>query len=324
MEIFMKNIVRAILLGLAAASAGALAQDYPNKPIRLIVPFGTGGATDTSGRLIADALGKRLNERIVVENRGGAGGNIGADLVAKAAPDGYTLLLALDATMVVNPFTTRTPFDTLKDFAPITRLGNVALVLAAHPGLPAKNLKELLAYSKANPNKLSYSTGGTGSTSHVGMELLKQRTGLEMQHVPYKSGGLAVLDAVSGVVQLTYPAVAGANAHIRSGKLVGIGVSTRNRVSTIPDTPTFIEQGLKDFEVVSWVALMAPAGTPPAVIKRLHAETVEALKDATVRQRFETLGIEPVGNTPEQFAAEIKADMARWKEVVERAGIRME
>ena len=315
---------RYVLLLLAALIAPAAAQDYPNKPIRLIVPFGTGGATDTSGRLIADALGKRLGERIVVENRGGAGGNIGADLVAKAPADGYTLLLALDATMVVNPFTTRTPFDTVKDFAPITKLGNVALVLAANPGLPAKNFKELLAWSKANPGKLSYSTGGTGSTSHVGMELLKQRTGLDMQHIPYKSGGLAVLDAVSGVVQLTYPAVAGANTHIRSGKLVGIGVSTQNRVATIPDTPTFVEQGLKDFVVVSWVALMAPAGTPQPIVRKLHAETVEALKDATVRQRFETLGIEPVGNTPEQFAADIKADMARWKEVVERANIKVE
>jgi tripartite-type tricarboxylate transporter receptor subunit TctC len=317
-------MLKHLILALAAASASAVAQDYPNKPIRLIVPFGSGGATDTSGRLIADSLSKRLNERMVVENRGGAGGNIGADLVAKAAPDGYTLLLALDATMVVNPFTTKTPFDTVKDFAPITKLGNVALVLAANPALPAKSFKELLAYSKANPGKLSYSTGGTGSTSHVGMELLKQRTGLDMQHVPYKSGGLAVLDAVSGVVQLTYPAVAGANTHIRSGKLVGIGVSTRQRVASIPDVPTLIEQGLKDFEVVSWVALMAPAGTPPAIVRKLHDATVESLKEPVVRQRFETLGIEPVGNTPEQFAAEIKADMARWKEVVERANIKVD
>jgi tripartite-type tricarboxylate transporter receptor subunit TctC len=317
-------MLKYIFAGFAALSSAAAAQDYPNKPIRLIVPFGSGGATDTSGRLIADSLAKRLGERIVVENRGGAGGNIGADHVAKSAPDGYTILLALDATMVVNPFTTKTPFDTVKDFAPITRLGNVALVLAAHPGLPAKNFKELLAYSKANPGKLSYSTGGTGSTSHVGMELLKQRTGLDMQHVPYKSGGLAVLDAVSGVVQLTYPAVAGANTHIRSGKLVGIGVSTRNRVPSLPDVPTLIEQGLKDFEVVSWVALMAPAGTPEAIIRKLHAETVASLKEPLVRERFGTLGIEPVGNTPEQFAADIKADMARWKEVVERAGIKVE
>jgi tripartite-type tricarboxylate transporter receptor subunit TctC len=274
--------------------------------------------------VIADNLGRRLGGRIVVENRGGAGGNIGADLVAKAAPDGYTLLLALDATMVVNPFTTKTPFDTLKDFAPITKLGTVALVLAANPALPAKTFQELLAYSKANRGKLSYSTGGTGGTSVVGMELLKQRTGLDMQHVPYKSGGLAVLDAVSGVVQLTCAAVAGAHAQIRAGKLVGIGVSTRSRVASIPDVPTLIEQGLKDFEVMSWVALMAPAGTPHAIIRKLHAETVESLKEPTVRERFETFGIEPVGNTPEQFAAEIKADLARWKDVVERAGIRMD
>jgi tripartite-type tricarboxylate transporter receptor subunit TctC len=307
---------------LATFCAAAQAQDYPNKPIRLIVPFGTGGATDTSGRTVADSLAARLKERVIVENKGGAGGNIGADLVAKSAPDGYTLLLALDSTMVVNPFTTKVPFDTLNDFAPITKLGNVALVLAAHAGLPAKNLKELLAYSKANPDKLSFSTGGTGSTSHVAGELLKQRTGLQMTHIPYKSGGLAVLDAVSGQVQLTYPAVAGANTHIRAGKLVGIGVSTKNRVASIPDVPTFIEQGLQDFEVSSWVALMAPAKTPRPVIERLHKEAVAVLQEPKVRERFATLGIEIVGNTPEAFAQEIKADMARWKQVVERAGIK--
>ena len=315
-------MLRWLILGLAALAAAAQAQDYPNKPIRLIVPFGTGGATDTSGRTVADSLAQRLGERIIVENRGGAGGNIGADHVAKSPSDGYTLLLALDSTMVVNPFTTKVPFDTVYDFAPITKLGNVALVLAAHAGLPAKNLKELLAYSKANPGKLSFSTGGTGSTSHVAGELLKQRTGLEMTHIPYKSGGLAVMDAVGGQVQLTYPAVAGANTHIRAGKLVGIGVSTRNRVPSIPDVPTFIEQGLQDFEVSSWVALMAPANTPKAVIQRLHREAVAVLQEPKVRERFAVLGIEPVGNTPEQFAAEIKADMARWKQVVERAGIK--
>ena len=320
----MKHLTSWMLAGALAVCTAAQAQDYPNKPIRLIVPFGTGGATDTSGRTVADSLAQRLGERIIVENRGGAGGNIGADHVARSASDGYTILLALDSTMVVNPFTTKVPFDTVYDFAPITKLGNVALVLAAHAGLPAKNLKELLAYSKANPGKLSFSTGGTGSTSHVAGELLKQRTGLEMTHIPYKSGGLAVMDAVGGQVQLTYPAVAGANAQIRSGKLVGIGVSTRERVASIPDVPTFIEQGLKDFEVSSWVALMAPANTPKPIIQRLHKEAVAVLQEPKVNERFATLGIEPVGNTPEQFAAEIKADMARWKEVVARAGIKAE
>ena len=218
-------------IGAALVAAGAwlgsqaVAQDYPNKPIRLIIPFGTGGATDTSGRIVADRLSHRIGQRIVVENRGGAGGNIGADVVAKAPPDGYTLLLALDATLVVNPYTTKVPFDTLKDFAPITQLGNVTLVLASNPALPVKNIGELIEYAKQNPGKLSYSTGGTGSTSHVGGELLKQRTGIDMVHVPYKSGGAAVMDAVAGQVQLTYPALAGASGQIRAGKLVGLGVS---------------------------------------------------------------------------------------------------
>jgi tripartite-type tricarboxylate transporter receptor subunit TctC len=311
------SFVFAVLAGMPAQ-----AQDYPNKPIRLIVPFSTGGATDTSGRTVADKLANRLGQRIVVENHGGAGGNIGADLVAKAPPDGYTLLLALDATLVVNPFTTKVPFDTLRDFAPITQLGNVTLVLAAHPSLPAKNIQELIAYGKANPGKLSYSTGGTGSTSHVGGELLKQRTGLDMVHIPYKSGGLAVLDAVAGQVQLTYPALAGANTHIRAGRLVGLGVSSKNRVASMPEIPTFIEQGLKDFEVFSWVGLIAPAKTPRAIIERLNREAVAVMKEPDVIQRFGVLGIEPVANTPEQFEAQIKADLARWKGVVERAGIK--
>ncbi len=306
-----------------AASAAVNAQDYPNKPIRLIIPFGTGGATDTSGRTVADKLSTRLGQRIVVENRAGAGGNIGADLVAKAAPDGYTLLLALDATLVVNPFTTKVPFDTQKDFAPITQLGNVTLVLAAHPSLPAKNIPDLIAYSKANPGKLSYSTAGTGSTSHVGAELFKQRTGIDMVHVPYKSGGLAVLDAVGGQVQLTYPSLAGANAHIRAGKLIGLGVSSRNRVASMPEIPTFIEQGLKDFEVFSWVGLVAPGKTPRAIIERLHREAVAVMKESDVVERFGVLGIEPVANTPEQFEAQITSDLVRWKGVVERSGIKV-
>ena len=309
--------------GLAAAAFAAHGQVYPNNPIRLIVPFGTGGATDSSGRALADRLERRLGQRIVVDNRGGAGGNIGTELVARASPDGYTLLLALDATMVVNPFTqSSVPFDTLKDFAPITKLGDVALVLAAYASLPAKNLAELLAYSKANPNKLSYSTAGNGSTSHVAGELLKQRTGLDMQHIAYKSGGLAVADAVGGQVQLTYPSVAAANAQIRAGRLVGIAVSTARRVPSLPEVPTFIEQGLKDYVAVSWVAVMAPAKTPRPIIDKLHADITAVLKEPELRERFGVLGIEPVGNTPEEFVAQIKADMARWQEVVQRAKIR--
>ncbi len=312
-----------LALGCMAIAAATHAQDYPSKPIRLIVPFGTGGATDTSGRALAEALDRKFGLRMVVENRAGAGGNIGTELVAQSSPDGYTLLLALDATMVVNPFTlTKVPFDTLKDFAPVTKLGDVALLLAAHPSLPAKNLAELLAYSKAHPDKLSYGSGGNGSTTHVAGELLKQRTGLDMQHIAYKSGGLAVLDAVGGQVQLTYSAAAGSSAHIRAGRLVGIGVSTTKRVGSLPEIPTFIEQGLTDFEAVLWVGVMAPAKTPGPIIDKLHRDITAVLKEPELRQRFDALGIEPVGNTPEEFAAQIKADMSRWQRVVERAKIK--
>jgi tripartite-type tricarboxylate transporter receptor subunit TctC len=239
--------------------------------------------------------------------------------------DGYTLLLGLDATLVVNPFTqSNVGFNTVRDFAPVTKLGDVGLMLVANPGLPAKNLAELLQYSKANPNKLSFSTGGAGSTTHVAGELLKQRTGLDMIHIPYKSGGLAVLDAVAGQVQLSYSAIAGAATNVRAGKLVGIGVSSLKRNPSLPEVPTFIEQGLPDFEAVSWVGILAPANTPRAIVERLHTEIAAVLKEPGIRERFSVIGIEPVGNTPAEFAAQIKADLARWQGVVERGKIKAE
>jgi tripartite-type tricarboxylate transporter receptor subunit TctC len=321
----LRFVTQCCALGLAAFALSAHAQDYPGKPVRIIVPFGTGGATDSSARAMADKLSHRLGQPVVIENRAGAGGDIGTQYVAQSSPDGYTLLLALDATMVVNPFThAKIQFDTLKDFATVTKLGDVALMLAAHPSLPARNLAELLAYSKANPGKLSYSTGGTGSTTHVAGELLKQRTGLDMTHIPYKSGGAAVMDAVGGQVQLSYTAVAGASAQVKAGRLTGIGVSTVRRVGSLPDVPTFIEQGLAGFEAVSWVGILVPAKTPNAIVERLHSDITAVLKEPDVRERFAALGIEPVGNTPGEFAAQIRVDLARWKDVVERGGIKAE
>jgi tripartite-type tricarboxylate transporter receptor subunit TctC len=200
----------------------------------------------------------------------------------------------------------------------------VALAVVAHPSLPARNLSQLLAYSKANPGKLSYGHSGVGGTSHVGGELLKQRTGLDMTQIPYKSGGQAVTDALGGQVPLAYVSVAGAQAHLRSGRLVGIGVSTAKRLDSLPDLPTFIEQGVSDFDVSSWNGILVPANTPRAVVDKLHREIVIALRDPDTRERFASLGIEPVGNTPEQFAQQIKADLARWAKVVEQAKIRLE
>ena len=310
---------------LATAALAGLAQDYPNKPIRLIVPFATGGVTDTSARALADKLSQRLGQNVIVENRPGGSGNPGTQYVAQSAPDGYTLLLAFDGTMVINPFVfPKIPFDTVKDFAPVTKLGDAALVLVAHPSVPAKNFAELLAYSKANPGKLSFGHSGTGGTTHVAGELLKQRTGLDMTHIPYKSGGQAVIDTIGGQVPLSYSSVAGAQAHLKSGRLVGIGISTPRRLSSLPDVATFIEQGLAGFDVSSWVGVMAPVKTPRAVIDKLNAAIVAALKEPDLRERYATLGVEPVGNTPEQFAEQIRTDLARWQKVVEVAKIRLD
>ena len=319
--------IHKILAGamLCALSIAAIAQDFPSKPIRLIVPFATGGVTDTSARLIADKLSRAIGQQVIVENRPGGSGNPGTQYVAQSAPDGYTLLLAFDGTMVINPFVfPKIPFDTVKDFQPVTKLGDAALVLVAHPAVPAKNFSELLAYSKANPGKLSFGHSGTGGTTHVAGELLKQRSGLDMLHIPYKSGGQAVVDAIGGQVPLAYSAVAGAHAHVKSGKLKAIGVSSLKRISSLPDAPTFDEQGVAGFEAVSWVGIMAPAKTPRAIVDRLQRDLAAILKDQDTRDRFATLGIEPVGNTPEQFAEQIKADLARWGKVVEQAKIRVE
>ena len=319
--------IHKILAGamLCALSIAAIAQDFPSKPIRLIVPFATGGVTDTSARLIADKLSRAIGQQVIVENRPGGSGNPGTQYVAQSVPDGYTLLLAFDGTMVINPFVfPKIPFDTVKDFQPVTKLGDAALVLVAHPAVPAKNFSELLAYSKANPGKLSFGHSGTGGTTHVAGELLKQRSGLDMLHIPYKSGGQAVVDAIGGQVPLAYSAVAGAHAHVKSGKLKAIGVSSLKRISSLPDAPTFDEQGVAGFEAVSWVGIMAPAKTPRAIVDRLQRDLAAILKDQDTRDRFTTLGIEPVGNTPEQFAEQIKADLARWGKVVEQAKIRAE
>jgi len=318
---FTASVAATALTGLAGAPAWAQ-QDYPNKPIRLVVPFATAGVTDTSARVLADKLSRQLGQQVIVDNRPGASGNIGTQQVAASSPDGYTLLLGFDGTMVINPFVfPKIPFDTLRDFAPVTKMGDAALVLVAYPGIPAKNLAELIAYSKANPGKLSFGHSGTGGTTHVAGELLKQRTGLDMASIPYKSGGQAVADCIGGQVPLAYSAVAGAHAHIKSGRLTAIGVSAAKRVASLPNVPTFIEQGVAGFDVASWVGILAPARTPRAIIDKLNREIAIALKDPEVVAKMETLGIDVVANSPEQFTEQIKVDLARWKGVVEQAKI---
>jgi tripartite-type tricarboxylate transporter receptor subunit TctC len=320
----MSASMRLLVLLIAIFGCGAsFAQPYPSKPVRIIVPFSPGGVADSSARVISERLAARLGQSVVVENRPGASGNIGTHAVATAAPDGYTLLLGFDGTMVVNPHVyAKLSFDTLRDFSAVTKLGDATLILVAHPTVPAKDLREFLVVAKKQ--NFSYGTAGTGSTPHLAGELLAQRTGIALTHVPYKGGGQAMGDVVGGQIPLVYTAIATAQQFVKSGKLKALGVSSARRSNALPEVPTFVESGLEGFVVDSWVGILAPAKTPRPIVERLRNEISAVLGEAEIRERYATLGIEPVGNTPEQFTDQIRADLARWAPVVRQAGIRIE
>ncbi|MBL8361249.1 MAG: tripartite tricarboxylate transporter substrate binding protein [Rubrivivax sp.] len=321
---------RAVLALLAAlllpAATPTTAQDaYPSRSVRLVVPFVPGGVTDTSARVVAEYLGRRLAQQVIVDNRPGASGNIGTAQVAGAAPDGYTLLLAFDGTMVINPHVfAKVPFDTMRDFASVGRIGTATLVLAANPELPARTLGEVLALSKSRPGGLSYGTSGIGGTPHIAGEQLAQRSGAKLEHVPYKGGGQAIADTIGGSIPLVYTAVAGAQGHVKSGKLRAIAVSSARRNGALPDVPTFIESGFPDFVAESWVGILAPAKTPPAITARLNAELNTVLSDPALRERLATLGIEATPGTPEQFREQMRTDLANYGPIVKAAGIKLE
>jgi tripartite-type tricarboxylate transporter receptor subunit TctC len=313
--------MRHLALVFLVVTSSAVAQSWPAKPVRVIVPFSPGGVADSSARVVSERLGARLGQAVIVENRPGASGNIGTAAVAASAPDGYTLLLGFDGTMVINPHVyARLPFDTLRDFAPVTKLGDATLILVAHPSVAAKDLRELISLKK----DFSYGTAGTGSTPHLAGELLAQRTGIALTHVPYKGGGQAMGDVVGGQIPLVYTAIATAQQFVKSGKLKGLGVSSATRSPSLPEVPTFVESGLAGFVVDSWVGILAPAKTPRPVLERLQKEIAALLKEPEMRERYATLGIEPVGNTPEQYTEQIRADLARWAKVVKQANIKIE
>jgi len=323
-RLWVRTTLAALALGLGLG-AQAQAPAYPSKPIRLVVPFTPGGVTDTSGRLIADQLGKRLGQQVIVDNKPGASGNIGTQLVASAEADGYTLLLGFDGTMVINPHVfPKVGFDTLKDFAPIGKIGDAVLILVAHPNFPAKSLKDVIALSKSQAGGLSYGTSGTGGTPHIAGELLKQRTGANLVHVPYKGGGQAMTDVLGGNIPLVYTAIAGAIPHVKSGKLHPVAVSSAKRASSLPDVATFIENGVSDFEANSWVALLAPAKTPKAIVDKLTTELNAVLNDPEVREKLNGMGITATPGSAEKFGQEMQRDLGRYGPVVKAAGIKLE
>ncbi|MFN0305662.1 MAG: Bug family tripartite tricarboxylate transporter substrate binding protein [Burkholderiales bacterium] len=321
----MRRIATTLMFLAAIAGLHARADDYPVKPIRLIIPFAPGGITDTTARAVTDRLGARLGQQVVIESRPGAGGNIGTQMVANAAPDGYTLLLGFDGTLVINPHVyAKMPFDTLRDFAPITRLGDATLILVAHPSVTANNIAELAVLSKQKPGTLSYGSAGNGTTGHVAAELLRLSAGVDMTHVPYKGGAPALVDVVAGQIQLVSTAVASAVQFVKQGRVKAIGVSSAKRDPALPDVPTFSESGAPGYIATSWTGLLAPAKTPRAIIDRLNREIVTLLADPEVQSRYAAIGVVPGGTTPEGYAQLIRDDLAKWGKVVKDAGIKIE
>ena len=311
-------------MALAALPAAAQAP-WPTKPVRLIVPFTPGGVTDTSGRVVAEFLGRRLGQQVIVDNKPGASGNIGMALAKDAPADGYTLVLAFDGTMVINPHVfAKVPFDTLKDYTSIGKIGNATLVLVANPDAPIKTLGELVSVSKKTAGGLSFGTSGTGGTPHIAGELLKMRTGANLTHVPYKGGGQALTDVVGGNIPLVYTAVAGAHGFIKNGKLRALAVSSASRSSALPEVPTFAEAGISDFVVDSWVGLLAPAGLPEPIANRLTTELNAVLNDPQAREKLRTLGIEATPGSAAQFSEQMAQDLVRYGPVVKAAGIKID
>ena len=321
------NLSTAVCAGLALllVATGGNAQSYPTKSVRLVVPFAPGGSTDVVARAVGQKLGDDFGQQIVVDNRAGANGNIGTDIVAKAPADGYTLLVAYDSTMVINPSAySKLPFDPIKDFAPITKVAVLPLALVAHPSLPANNVKEFIAHAIAKPG-INYASGGHGSTGHLTMLLFEQQTGAKLTHIAYKGAGQAMIDVLGGHVPLNISAIPAVQAHLKSGKLKAIAVTSAKRPASLPDVGTFTEGGVTGFDVSVWLGLLAPAGTPRPVITKLHAAVVKILATPEMKERFvTTLGGDPGGGSPEQFAADIKTDIARWAKIVKSSGIRIE
>jgi tripartite-type tricarboxylate transporter receptor subunit TctC len=319
--------VTAYLLALACmlASPASVAQSYPSKPIRMIVPYSAGGTADLLGRGIAQLMSEALGQQVVIENRTGAGGGIGADLVAKSKPDGYTLLMGTIATHAINPnLYAKLPYDAVEDFAPVALVATLPNLLVVHPSVPAKTVKELVALAKARPGELAFASAGNGTTHHLCGELFSKLTGVQMVHVPYKGNAPAVSDLVGGQVQLMFDNIPISLQQVRAGKLRPLAVTGLKRSPALPEVPTLDEAALPGFAVTSWFALFAPAGTPASIVTILNRETIKALTDEKLHKRLADQGIEPGGGTPARLAELLRSELAMWKKIVVDSGARVE
>jgi tripartite-type tricarboxylate transporter receptor subunit TctC len=314
----------AVCAALTTATAAGAAERYPARPVRMVVPYAPGGGSDTIGRMVGLKLGETLGESFVIDNRPGAASMVATEIVAKSLPDGYTLILA-DVPHTINVSTYAHPtYDAIKDFAPVMLVGTAPQIMVANPSFAYSSLKELLALPRAQTEKIAMGTSGTGSSPHMTYELLRLRTGLTLNHIPYKGGGPATADALAGQIPLAFNAAPASMTYLRVNRLKGLGITSAKRHPLVPNVPTFIEAGVPDFTVAHWYGVLAPAGTPPAIIKTLHTEILKSLQLPDVKERFSALAIDTAAIGPQEFAKIIEADVKRWREVVTKSGLRIE
>jgi tripartite-type tricarboxylate transporter receptor subunit TctC len=307
---------------LCLAVPAALSQPYPSRPVRLLIPSTPGGSVDTIARTLGPKVSERWGQQLVVENRPGAGGMIAGDLVAKSAPDGYTLLLGTIAALATNvSLQKKLPYDPLKDFAPVTLVATQNLMLVIHPSVPAKTVKELVRFAKAQPGKLSFASAGNGSGSHLSGELFKQVTGIDILHVPYKGVQPAMVDVISGQVAMNFPSILSALPHLRSGRVRALAVTGAKRTRAAPGLPTMQEAGIKDYESMTWYAVVAPAGTQPDIVTRISSEIAGIVKQPEIADRLSKEGADPVGGTPQEFGRYLRSEIEKWRKVIRAAGI---
>jgi tripartite-type tricarboxylate transporter receptor subunit TctC len=325
---FRRALASLIFLGCAACAAVAQQAGgaFPNKPIRLITLTTAGGSLDILARMIADDIGRQWGQQVIVENRVGAGGNIGAEATARSAPDGYTIGMVTVSTHGVNPalYGERMRFDPMKDFAPIILAAELKNVIVVHPSVPAKTVPELVAFARANPDRISFGSAGTGTTQHLSGEMVKMMTGVKMQHVPYRGAAAAVPDLLSGQLQLMFVSIPDVISHIQAGTLRPIGITSKERSKSLPNVVPMAEQGWPDFDVRGWFGVVAPAGTPKEIVDKYNATIKAMLARPDTQQKLANIGLDPLSSTPDEFAAFIRAEIAKWAPVVKASGARVE
>ncbi len=325
MRRFLQFAGVAVAATLAAGPMSLFAETYPSKPIHLIVPFAPGGTTDIVARIVADQLGKELGQPVLVENRAGGGGSVGADVVAKAAPDGYTLGVATVSTMAVNPAANaRIPYNNMTDFIPITKFVGVPNILAVHPSVPVKDVKEFIELLKKNPGKYSFATSGTAGIGHMMGELFLSASGTDMVHIPYKGAGPAIVDVIGGQVPVLFDNLPSSKPQIDAGKLRLLAVAAPKRLAAYPNVPTFAELKMAEVNDPAWYGMVAPAKTPKDIIDKLYAASVKAVNSAAIKDKLEQQGADPVANTPAEFARDIKAEYDKMKAIVVKKGIKLD